>query len=297
MMRSFGGTWPALITPSTPEGDVNVTVLRELTEYLLAKEVDGFYLCGSTGEGLFQSVEERKLVVEEVVDQVEGRAPIIVHVGCVATRDAVELADHAHQVGAAGVSSVLPPITESLQSTYLHYRSIAAAVPELSFFPYLYGGQTDAVTLMQELLQRIPNLAGAKYTGPNMYELKHLVDLGEGDWTIFSGMDEQCLFAAIFGASANIGSTLNFMPGVYREIRKSYERDDLARAQELQIQANRVISVLHSFGFPGALREMMRLVGFDCGQPRLPNPPLPEEKKEQLREALAAVDYEELTAM
>jgi len=297
MTTSFHGAWPALITPCTPEGDVNVVALRDLTEYLIGKDVDGFYLCGHTGEGVWQSLEERQQVVDKVLDQVQRRVPTIVHVGCVSTRDAVTLAQHAQQVGADGISSILPPLCHGAESTYLHYQAIAAAAPDLPFLPYLYGGTVDALTLMRELVERIPNLGGAKYTGPNMYELGQLVDLAQDRWTIFSGMDEQCLFAAMFGAPGNIGSTLNLMPGAYREIRKSYLGGELSRAQELQIRANRVTRVMISFGFPGALREAMSLLGFDCGQPRLPNPPLPAEKREALRAELEAVDFVTLTAM
>ena len=134
-MSRFYGAWPALITPSTPKGEVNIPVLRELTEYLLSKGIGGLYLCGSTGEGLLQSIQERMCVVDEVMDQVNGRVPVIVHVGCVATRDAVILARHAQEAGAAGVSSVLPVIGAGVEGTYLHYQTIAAAVPELPFFP------------------------------------------------------------------------------------------------------------------------------------------------------------------
>ena len=298
-MPQFDGAWPALITPSTLEGDVSVPVLRKLTGHLLSKGIGGLYLCGNTGEGLYQSIPERMCVVDEVMDQVNGRVPVIVHVGCVATRDAVALARHAQEAGAAGVSSVLPPVGGSLEEIYLHYQSIAAAAPGLPFFPYLFGAQTDAVTLMKGLQQRIPNFAGCKYTGPDMYELRRLVELGDDatqGWTIFSGMDEQCVLAAMFGAPANIGSTLNRMPGVYREIRECCASGNLASARDLQLRANRVTSALLSLGFPGALREAMRFLGFDCGDPRLPTPPLPADKRESLREQLDAVGFSELTA-
>ena len=195
---------------------------------------------------------------------------------------------------------MLPVVSQGKENIYLHYASIAAAVPELPFYPYLFGRQTDAVPLMDELLAQIPNVGGAKYTGPNMFELQHLVELGGGQpggWTIFSGMDEQCALAAMFGAPANIGSTLNCMPGLYREIRTSYKSGDLARARDLQLLGNRVTRALLSFGFPGALREAMSMLGFDCGDPRLPTPPLPAEKRELLHEQLEAAGFADLAAM
>ncbi|MDI7274916.1 MAG: dihydrodipicolinate synthase family protein [Anaerolineae bacterium] len=296
-MSTFHGIWPALLTPTTPEGGVGFLILMDLVEHLLQKGVDGFYLCGSTGEGLLLSLEERRQVAERVLAQVRGRVPVIVHVGCPATRDAVALARHACEAGAAGVSSVLPSLGGGSASTYLHYESIAAAARRLPFFPYIFGGQTDAVTLMRELLAGIPNVAGAKYTGPDMFELSQLVRLRGGNWTVFSGMDEQCLFAAMAGAPASIGSTLNLMPGAYREMRRSYEAGEVARALELQMAANRVTEVLHSFGFAGALREAMRLVGFDCGEPRLPHPPLPAEKRGALGEALSRAGLAQMAAL
>jgi len=295
--RQFHGAWPALITPATPERDVNVPVLRDLTAHLLDKGIGGLYVCGTTGEGVFMSVAERQLVAETVIDEVNGRVPTIVHVGSIGTRDAVILARHARDIGADGVASILPLYGAGLASTYLHYETIARTVPELPFYPYLFGGQTDAVSLLRELRQRIPNLAGAKYTGPNMHELQALVAMQDAGWTIFSGMDEQCAFAAMFGAKANIGSTLNVMPGVYREIRAACARGDLARARDVQAQANHVIRVWFEFGFNGAFRETLRRLGFDCGEPRLPHPPLPPERREALHAALEAAGFEEMTRM
>jgi len=295
-MRSFKGVWPALVTPFTAENTINVPVLRELVEYLIDKRVDGFYVCGTTGEGIYMSVEERKIVAETVIEQIRGRVPAIVHVGCVSVCDAVALAQHAQQVGAAGASSILPPLYNNPKSLYKYFETIASAIPALPLLGYIFGGPIDAVTFMRELMA-IPNVVGTKYTGPNMYEFRHIVELRDDDWTVFSGMDEQCLFAAMFGASGNIGSTLNFMPGVYREIHACCKDGDLARGQELQIRANKVTKVLISFGFPGALKEVMGMLGFDCGNPRLPNLPLPEEKRESLHAQLEAVDFSKLNEM
>jgi N-acetylneuraminate lyase len=150
---------------------------------------------------------------------------------------------------------------------------------------------------MTELRKRIPNVAGAKYTGPSMYDVKRLVDLGGDGWTIFSGMDEQCVYAALSGAPANIGSTLNLMPGAYREIWRRFKSGDLAGANELQLRVNRVTALLLAAGFHAALREAMRMLGFDCGEPRLPLLPLADATRARLRSELAAVGFAELAAL
>jgi N-acetylneuraminate lyase len=296
-LKQFHGAWPALVTPATDDGGVAVSMLAQLTEYLIGKGVGGLYLCGSTGEGVFLSVPERRQVAETVVKQVAGRIPVIVHVGTVATRHAVMLAQHAQEAGADGVASILPPFRRNPEETLTHYEAIAASVPGLPFYPYLFGGETDAVSLMQELLLRIPNIAGAKYTGPNLYELRAIIELGDQGWTIFSGMDEQCAFAGMVGSPANIGTTLNLMPGVYREIRVSLDAGDFGRARDLQLQVNRVTRVLHHYGVFGALFEGLRVLGLDCGEPRLPRAPLSVEQRAQFHAALAAAGFSDLASM
>lgn len=289
-MFNFNGAWPALVTPFTAEDQVNIVVLRELVEYLIDKGIGGFYVCGGTGEGLFMSPGERKVVTETVVDQVDGRVPVIAHIGSMIVGDAVQLAAHAQQVGAAGISSVIPPTFQQSESLYAYFARVGAAAPEVPLLTYIFGGPTDAVALMRELMA-IPTVAGAKYTGPNMYEFREIVGLRKDNWNIFSGMDEQCIYAAMQGACGNIGSTLNYIPGIYREIHTSYKQGDIAKGHELQVRANQVTGVLFSFGFFGALKEVMRMLGFDCGKPRLPQLPLVEEKREALRSELEAIDF------
>lgn len=238
----------------------------------------------------------RRRVAEIVLDEVSGQVPVIVHVGACSVADAVELARHARSAGAAGVSSIIPPLYNSASAVHAYFSAVAGAVPDLPFLPYIFGGPADAVSLMRDLMS-IPNLAGTKYTGPNMHEFRQIVTLRDQDWTVFSGMDEQCLFAAMLGASGNIGSTLNFMPGVYREIHHLLRDGDVDRALELQIEANRVTAILQRFGFAGALREVMRMIGFDCGNPRLPALPLSDQDREALRLQLAGTRFEELVAL
>ena len=289
-MSDFSGAWPALVTPFTAEDKVNIEVLRELVEYLIDKGVGGFYVCGGTGEGLFMSPEERKQVTETVVGQVNDRVPVIAHVGSMIVGDAVQLAEHAQEVGAAGISSVIPPMFQNSETLYTYFARVGAAAPDIPLLTYIFGGPTDAVALMRQLMD-IPTVAGAKYTGPNMYEFREIVELRGDNWSIFSGMDEQCIYAAMQGACGNIGSTLNYIPGIYREMHNSYKKGNSARGHHLQIRANQVTRVLFSFGFFGALKEVMRMLGFDCGKPRLPHLPFAEKKRDKLRTELEAIDF------
>ncbi len=294
-MTTFRGTWPALVTPFTSENTIHVSVVRDLVEYHLSKQVDGFYVCGRTGQGLSLSGAERQLMAETVIEQVKDRVPVIVHIGGMSIQDAVILARHAQQIGASGISSIIPPYYTEMSQIVGYFQTVANTAPELPFFPYLFGFP-KVIELMRNLLST-PNVMGTKYTGPNMYEFQQVVNLREERWYILSGMDEQCLFARMSGASGSIGSTLNIMPGVYRKIHACFENGELAEAMEWQKKANIVTETLYKYNFMTGMTEAMRLLGFDCGSLRLPLFPLAEEQRDALAADLQAVGFAELAAM
>lgn len=295
----FSGAWPALLSPPSSNGGIDVPALRSLTDYLLGLDVDGLYLCGSTGEGIYTTAAARQLVTETVVAQVAGRVPIIVHVGSQTSADAVMLANHAAELGVDGISSIIPANYPTAEAAKQYFNLLADAAPDQPLFPYLIGLSMPPVPLMEELLS-VPTVAGTKYTAPNMYEMEQIIRLGQSaerrfGWTVFSGMDEQCIFAAMFGAHGNIGSTLNFMPGVYKAIHQWLANGQIEQARDLQMKANRVTEAAISVGFMGALYEMVRMLGHDCGNPRLPNLPLSPEQRNELHHKLEELNWTEVT--
>lgn len=298
-MQSFNGIWPALITPFTADNRVNTAAQRALVDYLLNKGVDGFYICGSTGEGIYMSRDERMLVAETVITQVNGRCPVIVHVGSMVAVDAIALAQHAQEHGAAGISSIIPPGYNNLDDMLTYFETVAAAAPELPFLPYLINVQIDAVAFVRRLLH-IPNLAGTKYTGPNMFELRGLVEVGADrpHWSVFSGMDEQSIFAALFGSCGHIGSTLNLMPGVYQRIRRCYLDGDVLQARDWQLKANDATQAMIDVGFSAALKALAGdLLGQDCGFSRVRGSGLTSDERNQLKDKLARTHFAELAAL
>ncbi len=297
MKFKYSGAWPALVTPYGRDGKINLTVLKELVEYLIReKKVDGLYACGSTAQGLMLSLIEREQIAETVFAQANGRVPVIVHVGSLVLPDAVRLACHAADHGAAGVSSITPPLYPDERSLAAYYRVLAGSVPDTPFFPYFFGGGWDFVSLVKRLAD-LPNLAGAKYTGPNLFELSGLLQLRQENWFVFSGMDEECAYAAMAGTRGNIGSTLNHYPGVYKAIHACIRVGDLAQAVALQQSADRATRAMFKAGFLPALWEALRVIGFECGEPRLPARGLSPEEAAVLRADLAEAEYGDLVKM
>jgi N-acetylneuraminate lyase len=276
---------------------VNVDVLRDLVDYLLGKGVDGFYVGGTTGEGIFMPVAQRKLLVETVMPHINGRVPVILHAGAISVNDAIDLAQHGRAHGVVGVSSIIPPMYTSLDTIVPYYTQLAASVPDLPFIAYILNPDLDSVAFMKSLMG-IPNLGGSKYTGPNMYEFRQILDLGAGRWTMFSGMDEECVYAAMMGSTGAIGSTLNIMPGVYQQIHQHVAAGQYAEAQDIQVKANKIIEAMINVGFQGALKEIIsRLLGKPAGDPRLPRLSLSDSQRETLGRQLAELDFEALAAL
>jgi N-acetylneuraminate lyase len=296
MSGKFHGVWPALVTPFTDDNEINIPVLRELVSYLIGKGIDGFYVGGTTGEGIFMSVDERQQVLEQVMAENKGRVPVIAHVGATALADAKTLARHARQSGVSGVSSIVPPYYDQMDSLVAYFSALAATVPELPVFPYFLLQNIKPLELMKRL-QEIPNVKGTKYTGPDMYEFRQIVEMGGESWTIFSGMDEVCLFAAMMGAHGNIGSTLNFMPGAYLQIRALNAQGKYEEARAIQLRANHVTSILIDAGFQAALKAALGFIGMDCGQPRLPRQSLSNEARALLQLRLQESEFADLAAL
>lgn len=295
-MRTFDGFWPALLTPYTADDQVNLTAVRELVDYHLGKGVTGFYLCGSTGEGLFLSVAERRAIVETVMDQLAGRAEVIVHVGAASVNDAVALAEHAAAVGADGISSIVPPVAYDARGVAPYLARVAAATPGLPFLPYLFGGTRDSLALMRDLAA-VPNFAGTKYYGPNMYEMSQIAAFRSEGWTVFVGMDEQAALGLMYGGDGIIGSSLNFMPGVYGRILTHVRGGEMEAALDWQRRGNRIIEIMHGYGYVGCMRAALAHLGIECGEPRLPNLPLAAGRRSDLLAQLAEADFAELAAL
>ncbi len=295
-MQRWTGIWPALVTPLTGDERINVPVTRRLVDHLIAAGVGGFYVCGGTGEGILLPLVERKRMAEVVVEQVGGRAPVIVHVGAAATADALTLAAHAGAVGADAVAAV-PPFYYNVgfRAIKEHYELIARACALPLYIYYIPGstGVTVSAAQMWELCQ-IPGVRGFKYTAPDMYLLEQIFSLAQGRVNVFSGPDQLLAPMLTVGVDGAIGSTYNVLPRHFVKLYDAFRAGDVDGARRLQAQGNRVIDTLHQYGGLVALKEAMRFIGFDCGYYRRPFGRLGDDEVALLRVALEQVGFFEL---
>ncbi|MBI2437382.1 MAG: dihydrodipicolinate synthase family protein [Lentisphaerae bacterium] len=301
-MTPFEGIYPALVTPLTSAGELNEAALEKLVEFHVAAGVDGLYIGGTSGEGLLLDVATRRRLAERVVSTRGGSASggkcarglkVIVHVACCATCDAVALARAAEEAGADAISAV-PPIffKFGFDGVREYYRQIAAA-SRLPFLVYYIPALSGMACSLEEIgrLFELPNVQGVKFSDYNLYLLRSLREHYPAK-IVFSGNDEIFLPALVMGAHGSIGLTLNFMPRLYVNIYRAFKSGNLAEAQRLQFQANRVIEVVIRHGQLASAKAIMGMLRVaDCGPCRAPIASISGEAQDRLRQDLEQVGF------
>ena len=276
-----GGAYAAMITPFTTDDKVNEGAIEQLIEYGLAGGLAGFYLTGSTGEGLLMSVAERKQVYRRVVKAAKGRCKLIAHVGAVRTEDSIALARYAADIGCDCISSVAPVyFGQTFEAQYRHYKDISEAT-DLPFMVYCF--RSSLVPERDARLFDLKNVKGMKYTGSDYFAVQCLKRKLDKEAVFFAGRDEQFACAMALGNvfSGAIGTSQNFIPRHFANIYDCCMRNDFAAAAKWQDEANRFVELLISNENWSTWKAMMKHVGIDCGAARKPYAPLSiaEERK------------------
>ncbi|MCM8818410.1 MAG: dihydrodipicolinate synthase family protein [Candidatus Omnitrophica bacterium] len=287
MKEKFYGVYPALLTPFNEKGNLSEKKLRNIVKFLISKGVDGFYVCGSTGEGLLMDIEERKRVVEIIKEEVGNKAKIIVHIGgSLNTKNGILLAKHSEKLKVDALSSI-PPIYYrfSFQEIYNYYNQVANST-SLPFFIY-YIPYTTGISLKDEeflKLGEIKNIIGLKYTYSDFYLLQNLLLKMKGKWIAFSGADELFLPALTMGVCGSIGSTQNVLPEIFIEIYKSFKEGNIEKAIKLQKRITEAVCLIQKYGGITSWKFALKLRGIDAGYSREPFlKDLPEHKKRNFK--------------
>ena len=285
----MAGAYAAMITPFTKDDRVNEESIDRLIEYGLAGGLAGFYLTGSTGEGMLMSVEERKQVYRRAVKAAKGRCKLIAHVGAVRTDDAIELARYAADIGCDWVSPVAPVyFGQTFEAQYRHYKAISEAT-DLPFMVYCF--RSTVVPDRDARLFDLKNVKGMKYTGSDYFAVQSLRRKLNKDVMFFAGRDEQFACAMALGNvfSGAIGTSQNFIPRHFANIYDCCMRNDFAAAAKWQDEANRFVEVLISDENWSTWKAMMKHVGIDCGSARKPYAPLTPAQERKAISRFAAL--------
>lgn len=287
MKNIFEGIYPALITPFTSDGKINKNSLEKLINMNIDKGVDGFYVCGSTGESFMLSMEERKEYLEMVMEIVNGRVQVIANIGVFSTEHGIELAKHAKANNVTAISSVPPFYFKFNVDEYIKYYSDITKAVDLPMIVYNVPA-LSGVNFTEEDITKLLNIDGViglKHTSYDLFQLERIIN-NNPDKTVFIGHDEIFLPSVSLGVQAGIGSTFNFMAEKFIELRKVYANGNLERARIIQSEANEIISVLCKIGVFKGVKMALELQGIDCGVCREPFSPLDQESIKLLEKTL-----------
>ena len=281
-MMKFEGIMPALVTPLNSDETINVKVTNELTEYLLKKGADGFYIGGATGEGIALKTEERMKLAETVVNTVNHRKPCIIHIASTDFNDAISLARHAEAIGADAISAV-PPIFFSYDEddVYNYYKALAQSV---NIPLMIYYSPAAGFTVSADFAARlfgIDNITAIKWTSSNYYEMIRLKELTNGEMNIINGPDEMLLMGLSAGADGGIGTTYNFQFDTIKAVYDCFKAGNINEAQLNQTKADKIIAELLKYKVIPATKVILEEMGFAVGNAAFPMKRYsPEQKKE-----------------
>ncbi|MGT2934134.1 dihydrodipicolinate synthase family protein [Streptococcus catagoni] len=284
-LDKYKGIIPAFYACYDEQGNISPERVRNLTQYFIDKGVQGLYVNGSSGECIYQSVDDRKLVLENVMAKAKGKLTIINHVACNNTKDSIDLAKHAESLGVDAIAAI-PPIYFQLPEHAIadYWNKISEAAANTDFIIYnipQLAGTALTASLYKEMLKN-PRLIGVKNSSMPVQDIQIFSSLGGEDRLVFNGPDEQFLAGRLMGASAGIGGTYGAMPELFLKLNALIKARELDKARELQYQINAIISVLVSgHGNMYALvKEVLRInEGLDIGSVRSPLAELIESDK------------------
>lgn len=294
-LDKYKGIIPAFYACYDDEGNISPERVQALTRYFVAKGVKGVYVGGSSGECIYQSVEDRKITLENVMKAADGKLTVIAHVACNNTKDSVELAKHAESLGVDAIAAI-PPIYFHLPEYAIakYWNDISAAAPNTDFVIYNIP-QLAGVALTMGLfaeMRKNPRVIGVKNSSMPVQDIQMFKQAAGEDYIIFNGPDEQFMSGRVIGAEGAIGGTYGVMPELFLKLDELVKAGKMDEAREIQYAANEIIYKMCSAhgNMYGVIKAILKInEGMDLGGVRDPLPALIESDMAIVEEAAKMV--------
>ncbi|MCA9063922.1 MAG: dihydrodipicolinate synthase family protein [Planctomycetaceae bacterium] len=295
--KPLTGLIAATHTPFHSDGALNVDAVEPQAASLKNDGVQTVFICGTTGESHSLTVDERMKMTERWAHVARGTGQqVVVHVGTNCLADAASLAAHAEKHNATAIAMLSPCYFKPghVDALISCCELVAAAAPGTPFYFYDIPSMTGVQLSMPEFLQqagdRIPTLAGLKFTNPDLmaWQKCQAVERGRsGDgYDLLWGVDEMLLAAMTFGAKGAVGSTYNFAAPLYHRIMQAFSSGQLDAARQDQLTSVRLVDVLVRRGYMGSAKSLMQRINVPVGPPRLPMTPLSPSTDDELWQEL-----------
>jgi len=282
------GVFPAVLTPFTASGSVDLGLFAAHVNRLYEAGVDGVYAGGNAGEWYAMPACDRMALAETAAQISRGKGKLLVHVGAMRLEESIELARHAERIGAAAISS-LPPYSQpwSLPEVRGWFDRLSN-VTDLPFFIYYFPRLTGLASgeTFFDAMRTLPRIAGYKFTDANLFDLSLVL---QGPYTVLNGHDPNFSAALRMGAHGGIGSFYNVAPELVVRLYRASRAGEGDAAERAQAELNRIIQVVRGYRLIPALKHVCALQGFDQGVLREPMLPLTTDEKKRLESQMDAV--------
>ena len=279
-LDKYKGVSPAFYACYDKEGNISPKGVQALTRYFVEKGVKGIYVNGSSGECIYQSVEDKKIVLENVMKAAEGKLTVIAHVACNNTKDSQELARHAESLGVDAIAAI-PPIYFHLPEYAIaqYWNDISSAAPNTDFVIYnipQLAGVALTMGLFEEM-RKNPRVIGVKNSSMPVQDIQMFKQAAGEDYIIFNGPDEQFMSGRVIGAEGAIGGTYGAMPELFLKLDEHVKNGEIEKARELQHAINAIIYKMCSAhgNMYGVIKEILKKnENLELGGVRKPLPSL-----------------------
>ncbi|MEK4425336.1 dihydrodipicolinate synthase family protein [Solibacillus sp. FSL K6-1523] len=292
-LEKFKGIFPAFYACYDDEGDVSENRTKALCDYLYNKGVKGLYVGGSSGECIYQNLEERKATLKFVAESLRGKCTLIAHVGAPSTRESVILAKYASELGYDALSAI-PPIYFKLpeSSIYKYWTEIMDAT-DLPFIIYNIPqttGYSLSIQLFEKLLKN-KKVIGVKNSSMPVMDIERFKAVDE-NVIVFNGPDEQYVAGRLIGADSGIGGTYGVMPELFLMAEQFVSTGNFDDARKIQRDINDIIIALCSLNgsMYSAIKEVIKLDGVNIGSVRGPLEPVIGEDLAKVKDIKQLID-------
>jgi len=271
----------AVFTPLHDDGSIAPEVVPAQAAFLAANSITTVFITGTTGECHSLTCDERLALYDAWAPAGRThRVAVIAHTGSNALEDAKTLARRAESLGFSATSALAPSYFKpaNVEALVEWCGAIAAAAPSLPFYYYDIPSLTGVSLPIDRFLTlatgRIPNLAGVKFTNPDLVAYRRALTVAGGRYDLPWGIDEALLGGLATGARGAVGSTYNFAPRLYVSLRKAFERGDLEDARRLQSRSIAMVDAIAATGYMGTAKALVSRLGVPVGpaRPPLENP-------------------------
>lgn len=284
----FTGSGVALVTPMHSDGSVNYEELGRILEFQISNGTDAIITCGTTGESAVLDHKEHCEVISYTVEKVAGRCPVIAGTGSNDTKYAVELTKTAKQLGVDAVLSVTPYYNKASQNGLIKHFTLIADSADIPMILYNVPSRTGCRIQLDtyKQLAKHQNIVATKEATEDVgFAAQILAECGD-ELDVYSGCDDLTVPLMSLGVKGVISVFANVMPKESHQICEYMLKGETAKAAQLHLKYLKLMNALFCDVNPIPVKEAMNIIGFDCGECRLPLCSMTDDKIKALREVL-----------